>query len=146
MANPPSREHSVVPASTVRGDEFDICFVDKEGHVSLTNSLRYGNETPAPSTRPSLSSRSPTGAPTGANQNPAITTAAGPSSETCTHGSPHQAGTTPPANNWSQNHTSGGPLPGSNGVPEDSLISDQILEEGESPVAKLPDDSYFTLM
>jgi hypothetical protein len=142
MANPPSREQSIVLASTVRDDTFDICFVDKEGHVSLRNSLRYGNATPAPSARPSLSSRSPTGA----NQNSAITTAAGPPSETCTHTSPHQAGATPPTNNGSQNHTSGGPLPELNGVPEDSLLLDQILEAGESNGTALPVDSYFTLM
>ena len=142
MANSPSHEQSVASASKVR----DICFVDKEGHVSLGNSLKYGHETPAPSARPSLSSRSPTGAPTNANQNPAITTTAGPSSKTCTQGSPHQAGTTPQESGRSQNHTSRGPLPGSNGVPEDSLIPEQILEEGESHEAEMPDDSYFTLM
>jgi hypothetical protein len=142
MANPPSHEQSVASASTVQDDKFDICFVDKEGHVSLRNSLKYGNQTPAPSARPSLSSRSPTSA----NQNSAITTAAGTSSETCTHGSPHQAGTTPPANNLNQNHTRGEPLPESNGVPEDSLIPDQILVAGESLGDALPDDPYFTLM
>jgi hypothetical protein len=128
MANPPSSEHSAVSASTIQDDKIDICFVDKEGHISFGNSLKYGKETPAPSTRPSLSSRSPTGA----NENSARTTAAGPSIGTCIHGSQHR-NRTPPANNWIQNHVSGGPLSGSNGIPEDSLIPDQILEARESP-------------
>jgi hypothetical protein len=61
MANPPNSEHAVVSASSVRDDRSDS-WVDKEGYVSLGNSLKHGNETLEPSARPSLSIRSPTGA------------------------------------------------------------------------------------
>jgi hypothetical protein len=128
MANPSSTEHSAVPPTA---NLYDICFVDKEGRVSLGDSLEYGEETPAPSAVSSLSSRSPTGA----NEIPALTAVSGP----------HHPVTTSTASNSSHARTSEGPHPESKSVPVESLIPAEILLQGESAGAK-PTDSYFTLM
>lgn len=146
MADPSSNEHSTISASTSPDDERDICFVNKKGRVSLGNSLAYGKETPASSTRPSLSSRSASAIPTGGDVNSATLTEAGLSKVASTHRIQHYASTTPPAHESSQNQQGAGSLPRSKNISEESLMPNQILLKEESRVAIKPKDSYFTLM
>lgn len=139
MARPPSGEQSAIPAPMPQNNHIDICFISKQGKVSVGDSEQYGNQTPAPSTHPSISSRSPTVATAGTGTNVGMTSSVGPSSGTSIHGSQRQTES-------SQDHTAKISASGSNVIDEYSLIPAQFLEHSESPVATKPKDSYFTLM
>ena len=142
MTTPPSGEQSAIPAPIPQNNHIDICFISKQGKVSVGDSEQFGIQTPAPSTHPSISSRSPTVATAGTGTNVEMASSAGSSSSTSSHGSQRQTGATSPPNESGQDHTAKTSASRSNDIEEYSLIPAQFLEHGESPVATKPKDSY----
>jgi hypothetical protein len=145
MATPPNREQSAVRAPAPQTD-IDICFIDKEGKVSVGNSWQYGKSTPAPLAQPNVSSRSPNSAAVDISPNPAITSVARPSSGTSSQGSQRQTEATSSANETSQNKSPDRSSSRTNDVEEFTLIPSQFLLKGESLEAPPSDNPYFTLM
>jgi hypothetical protein len=120
MATPPNRELSAVRAPAPQTD-IDICFIDKEGKVSVGNSWQYGKSTPALLAQPIVSSRSPNSAAVGISPNPATTSVAGPSSGTSSQGSQHQTEATSSDPETNQNKAPTSPLP------EQTMLKNSLL-------------------
>lgn len=146
MANASDGESFPAPSSSLDKRKIDICFINKEGKVSVGDSTEYGNVSPAPSTTASLSSRAPTGASdkttNSLNESAAVTKSNGPSGP---EGS-QQTMTTSTAKDSSQKFSSKEKLSKSESDPDDTLHPENFLVKGESSVPDKPDDSYFTIM